>query len=1087
MPPPRWTQSALVVGVGIPQLNRIILHPSVGYHDPYKLFRMTDSSSIDNDLVSLAPTVASILGIKGSLRFRPHGSSQKAHVVLRRVEPESDSDGEGDNKGVAQFSLFAYKRIEVKPGKEILLTVADGPFKDRAIIFEGDELESSSLSDAEEQTQVAEDDDAPLPTEHSLPLKMRKPWVKRLEAPLSLGSTHEPHPRATHQSVGIQTEQVITSEHTTLGAPEPAPEDDSKTVLAPPSRGPPGFIPSNPINFTAPCSSVCNVSVPNAGLLPEGNTPTLGLIPPRQHPERDHTLFLMGVGTTTTPIQPSTYDPISVPPAPAKHDDVPTETSTNLHSNVQPERWSPSVPAPVALPATVRPVDDTSESTNASSAIEDRDSLLLAPERPWSPSVPAVLSIQPLSRHNIRGREMVQSENFNDTRPSAEGPPASSSPSPPPPTPPSPLKIAPHMKPKSKLGNSFISGGFVTDFVGKSATPSLPDEDNKAHLLPEKISSPSAVPRPSQLTTFLSHPQPSSEIPQSPSFPTQPFSPRPRKDHSPSRLSPTSSRGSFSYGPLESSATSVPSHPSSPRVSVRKPQAFPWPPFRPSLDDGVADFDPPFRAGPDFCEPTPPPPFGPARAPVWPQVPTWHLPPPGRSSPPPTPSFYNTQPFGSPSLPAQLPPKTSQVLTVDNIYPPRQPRSEAALQAMASISLGQGMVPRSHPQYYRHQRYPHASRSPSDGRGRGTPMAAGAKRKASPPRTEPAVLLEIPPKRTPPSTWPTVSPIRCVAMQGDPVAVQGITFNRTGKLMAVTRRYTIRVWDNVTYSEVARLPHSTTVVSAQWMDDDAGVLALCADGALVRWTRPAGNTPPRAHDIWHWGRLAEPAIGGTPDDVPTALAYKGDRIAASFPKFGVRIWMMKQGSWQPQRPIIRQNVTAIEFVDDGAALLGGTKDGVLWHCQVIDGAPRVHNFFKARICGIDVLPAGTHALVSQQVGRAHLVAISQDENRGKVMQVYTVEPGLQAEAVYDANALFVGRDDAVLYGSAGGYLFAWDKTSASILVGLDHGEGRHRRSGAIKENCVVTGSRNGKLCWWAEPVESATVAELHTGKRVKTS
>jgi hypothetical protein len=92
-------------------------------------------------------------------------------------------------------------------------------------------------------------------------------------------------------------------------------------------------------------------------------------------------------------------------------------------------------------------------------------------------------------------------------------------------------------------------------------------------------------------------------------------------------------------------------------------------------------------------------------------------------------------------------------------------------------------------------------------------------------------------------------------------------------------------------------------------------------------------------------------------------------------------------------------------------------------------------------CGIDVLPTGTHALVSQQVGRTHLVAISQDENRGKVKQVYTVQPDLQADAVYDANALFVGRNDAVLYGSANGYLFAWDKANANVLCGLDHGEG----------------------------------------------
>jgi hypothetical protein len=97
------------------------------------------------------------------------------------------------------------------------------------------------------------------------------------------------------------------------------------------------------------------------------------------------------------------------------------------------------------------------------------------------------------------------------------------------------------------------------------------------------------------------------------------------------------------------------------------------------------------------------------------------------------------------------------------------------------------------------------------------------------------------------------------------------------------------------FNEVARLPHSSTVVSAQWMDDDAGVLSLCTDGALVRWTRPASSTPPRPHDIWNGRYIADPIVGATPEDAPTALAYKGDRVAASFPKVGVYIWVMKQG------------------------------------------------------------------------------------------------------------------------------------------------------------------------------------------------
>ena len=84
-------------------------------------------------------------------------------------------------------------------------------------------------------------------------------------------------------------------------------------------------------------------------------------------------------------------------------------------------------------------------------------------------------------------------------------------------------------------------------------------------------------------------------------------------------------------------------------------------------------------------------------------------------------------------------------------------------------------------------RHSNAPRLLADGRGHGgIPMAAGTKRRASSPGTEPAAPLEIPPKRPPPSTWPSTSPIRCATVQGEHVAIQAITFNRTGELMAVT-------------------------------------------------------------------------------------------------------------------------------------------------------------------------------------------------------------------------------------------------------------------------------------------------------------
>ncbi|KAI0293420.1 hypothetical protein BC826DRAFT_382411 [Russula brevipes] len=121
---------------------------------------------------------------------------------------------------------------------------------------------------------------------------------------------------------------------------------------------------------------------------------------------------------------------------------------------------------------------------------------------------------------------------------------------------------------------------------------------------------------------------------------------------------------------------------------------------------------------------------------------------PGRPSSPAAQPFHNSQPFG-PSMSPKAPLKPSRGLILDTGHPPRQPRSDAAPQATPSMSLGQSMVPKNYPQYHRHQRHPHAPRSLADGRGRGAPIATGAKRKASPPRTEPLVPLEVPPKRSP--------------------------------------------------------------------------------------------------------------------------------------------------------------------------------------------------------------------------------------------------------------------------------------------------------------------------------------------------
>jgi len=132
---------------------------------------------------------SSVLGVKGPFHFRRHSSTQKAHVVLRRVEIEHDSDEEGEPSRIVCFSLFAQKRIDVKPGKEILLTVSEGRFKGHAVMLAADVFDTQDPSDGEETTQVAEGEETPPSPEPkcAVPPKMRKGWTKKAEVSPELG------------------------------------------------------------------------------------------------------------------------------------------------------------------------------------------------------------------------------------------------------------------------------------------------------------------------------------------------------------------------------------------------------------------------------------------------------------------------------------------------------------------------------------------------------------------------------------------------------------------------------------------------------------------------------------------------------------------------------------------------------------------------------------------------------------------------------------------------------------------------------------------------------------------------------------
>jgi hypothetical protein len=196
-------------------------------------------------------------------------------------------------------------------------------------------LEASSLSDVEEETQVAEDDDALVPPEHSLPLKMRKPWAKRLEVSVPLGTcdvsispllrhsldckVHQSHPRAAHHSIAVQTDPADIL--ATLTDPPPAPEEISQTIKPALARGGSKPFPLEALSSSVSPSSSHDLRV---GLPPVAKTaaPKMEAAHPG-HAERDHNLSPMKVDSITGGSIPPSVDvhqPISS--APAKQDHV---------------------------------------------------------------------------------------------------------------------------------------------------------------------------------------------------------------------------------------------------------------------------------------------------------------------------------------------------------------------------------------------------------------------------------------------------------------------------------------------------------------------------------------------------------------------------------------------------------------------------------------------------------------------------------------------------------------------------------------------------------------------------------------------
>ncbi|TFK34858.1 hypothetical protein BDQ12DRAFT_688960 [Crucibulum laeve] len=328
--------------------------------------------------------------------------------------------------------------------------------------------------------------------------------------------------------------------------------------------------------------------------------------------------------------------------------------------------------------------------------------------------------------------------------------------------------------------------------------------------------------------------------------------------------------------------------------------------------------------------------------------------------------------------------------------------------------------------------------------------------------------------------WPTVESSLTMSLEGkDDLSIGRITFNADGSLFAITcADRSIRIWSNNTRSEIARLSHNSQVIGSCWMDGDAGIITLNQDGLVSRWTRSGLGS-------WTWSKVldTEHEMMSKGDEMCLAYSQTQNRIAVSFPQKGVKIWTLFEDSWQTQRLIPRQNVTALRFAEDGDAILGGTRDGVLWQAALPNGTLRALGFMRTKIISIEPDPTGAHVLVGVVGGSCYMVGIRQSAiGTSGIEQTFSCN---ETERMPSGGfgASFASRGQAILFGCVDGCVLIWDREKAAVVYGLEHEENDIVQAIACfggdeqRDGCLITGTKKGQVSWWSQPVAAPNAAD----------
>ncbi|KAF8229556.1 hypothetical protein L208DRAFT_1459814 [Tricholoma matsutake] len=1131
-----------------------------------------DDSSAQSDSPPFSLLATSILGIKGPLRLRPHGSTQKPHIVLRRVTISEDSNEDGEASNVVRFSVFAAKRIEVKPGKEILLTVAspDGCFKDQAVIFEADLTVSEEIPYETSDTQVAEEQEVYLPPAgEAIPPKMRRAWTKKVE---EVGSVTQP--AVTHSSVGVQAQPVYVSMSTQAQSACTHISAQTYTDCVSTSvQFDPELLPHNSSSVQTEDdrrytnldvqTDVCTVdhdswdqpylttrkslSPMDLGNSPysEGYRSPQYWSPPGHRGSHSPNQWAANSPPYTQPVDTPTWSPSYLPyrastpsqcSTPEKPDHVlegsadasaagdcvhppspmpvasTTATDLNARSRSGESQYSNKFVSAGMLFACGSSDDEKSalrqtntsgeragDVTSSPCTVTPKSStsvtsgpILLAPSAPiptesLSPSSQASNTISVKSLHTSQNAVASSSKVLlNTITPLAQQPPQQStvvngtrrvaglssralekSPA---------SQIHANAKRPSSLLNAIAyipfgpSSNPLNIKPSSCATPRVASPPRALRALSQKrvvvgtgwpsvkainaISNPANPPSPAQ-------PPPS--LPPAGSFHTVKTtdlssiisysSPSPSPS-TPTTMSVVSKWKRVSNAPLAGAAiTSGASCTPQPAPIVSDDQQKS---NKPVTSEGLQTGPPMVRVSKKPCVSLKDR-IGPATSPSESQSEESMK----------TITDGPERNLSSRIFDVPTPSQPPMVSTEDRLrkVPDNTPISQPMLRSPAA-TVSQPLV---------HPLPPKPVLAVNT-----TVLSRGVKRELP---TTPTTDLTRPRRRN--LKWPTVDCNHFIGLKGDgELAIRSISFSSDGGHFALNLAdRSIRIWNNYDRAEIAKLMHNCPVVSVLWMDDDSGIISLGKDGLVSKWTRDGINR-------WQWAKVLDAGNDHLLDDDQICFAYHRDRIAVSFPRTGVKVWMRVKGTWQQHRGILRQNVSSLRFVEDGEALLGGTRDGVLWYCEVPNGTLRAYAFLKAKITSLDLNPAGTHVLVSQIGGSARLLNIRQADKKGSVELSYSCK---ETEAHPDGGfgAVFATQGQAVLFGSVEGCVLVWDRKKGAIVYGLAHEEGDIIQAvasfdGALnREGCLLTGTSRGHLAWWSQPLSSPN-GDSNVYKRART-